>query len=378
MGVSSEAFSGYKHMCRNITVTERAMVEVQFQFESLDDPYSRYFTYSIDCPEIRDKRKYLEIPFDLEDDLCKGFYQNLGVGELEFEETRDVPMEAGEHVVCAWPSSIENLSWGVDIHFGDHSPMGDLPPETSDLEKVYLTGVRNRYGFLELGFQNGWSSLVRVTSVGVSVPGEGVKECLMNMSWGDPFRVYPETITRLLCKNVAYESGQSLEISLSTETETKSYALTTPGEPVESYEDETSSGDGVFPACTELNLSECTDVVSCRITDCGCLREDVDCDPPEEQGPVKCRGGCVMNAGCLQTGTLMALEEGMEYCSVDGEWVPQKAGGSPCSEGYECQSHECFSGRCSGFREIRLREIFQKFLDFFDRLFGGKLRFKIR
>ena len=56
-----------------------------------------------------------------------------------------------------------------------------------------------------------------------------------------------------------------------------------------------------------------------------------------------------------------------EYCSIDKTWIDQKSGKEQCENNFECESNVCVSGQCIS------KGLIQKIIDFFIRLFGGKI-----
>jgi len=75
-----------------------------------------------------------------------------------------------------------------------------------------------------------------------------------------------------------------------------------------------------------------------------------------------CKDSCPLDGKCYQFG----YRKGGQFCSDNGGFTEQLKGESTCDNNFECSSNLCIDSQCVS------QGLFQKIIDWFGKLFGGK------
>ena len=405
-----ERYTGYNHICRDITLSEDSQVIVTFKFEEYNDGYTRFFMYSYDCPGVQGRREYASSGCYSEICNSSGQWCHMGTASERFETTVKLTLEQGAHQICAWPSSIAGYLWDAEINYRIENETV-LPGSSLDL--ISITDILNHYGVVDLIVWSGTTNPPPITNITFELASGEIRDCDPSISYNNPIMLQQVGSIGITCNNIEYDHDTSFIVTFYTENAHKEFILTTGDstqiEPVNLTETAPlEPADIPLDTCLQKGESDCTSSPGCYWTDhCGCLHEDYECAEPLEQDEIivncptgcicyddgsihcplipaetettaalMCPNGCTLNNRCVITGTRVELEDWNKYCDIDGGWKIQKPKFERCQNDYECQTNTCASGQCYDIVEEveKTSGLLQKILDFFARIFGIEIR----
>ena len=329
---ATERYTGYHHICKVIHVDKSSKVDVEFKFEPYNDSYLRYLMYSYDCPENQNKRRYTSSGCSQEG-CTDGKFCNMGTVGSRFTKTISFDFEAGDHLVCAWPSSIKGYLWDAEMNVVEITPYEDEVTgivRTDSLDGVSVE-IANSDGWVVLYITKTTEGSAGITGIFLGT-GSQVTNCNNNIGAETPCWTGQsgETISEL-CSNIPFEAGKNYTVILTTASETRNYQVETPKEP-ESVSDEPESEF----SCDALSEQACLAESECQWSTCGCVYGNTLCDKPdcEDLGEEECTSSeydeyCKWTDGCgcmyefQECSTIPAEEtfECPEGCECDGETI---------------------------------------------------------
>lgn len=402
-----DRYTGYDHICKEITLNEESQVTVHFKFEEYSDNYLRYFMYSYDCPGLQGERKYASSGCSVSMCNSSGEWCHMGTASGRFEQTITLTLGPGVHEICGWPSSIRNYLWDAEINYyigAEQTNQTNSSDEKFELDKISITDVLNHFGVIDLIVWSGTMNPPPITNISFELPSGEIKECDSSITQDNPIMLQQEGSIGITCNNIEYASNTSVVVTFYTETDSKEFVIATRGaEPLEPV------GTVSTEVCPQKGENDCMQNSGCYWTsDCGCLHETIGCATPLEQSEIimncplgcvcypdgaihcatvetdpammaetmLCHNGCILNGRCVTQGTRANIENYSKYCGIYGEWEIQKPLNEFCQNNYECHTNTCASGQCYDVIEEveKTRGLLQRILDFFVRIFGIDIR----